>query len=112
MDTKYNGWTNYETWLVNLWLDNDGTSEMLRELAADTYETKDEFDSYQFGKTIREYVESMYADAGQLPESGLIADLINAAFSAVNWDEIASHYEDDLPEPDDETAMDQEVYAT
>ena len=22
-DKKYNGWTNYETWLVNLWIDND-----------------------------------------------------------------------------------------
>lgn len=22
-DKTYNGWTNYETWLVNLWIQND-----------------------------------------------------------------------------------------
>ena len=101
-DTKYNGWTNYETWLVNLWLDNDGTSEMLRELAADTYETKADFDAYQFGKIIREQVEELYAE--QIPAAGMLADLVNAAFSSVDWDEIASHYEDDLPEAEQDEA--------
>jgi hypothetical protein len=22
-DARYNGWTNYETWAVKLWIDND-----------------------------------------------------------------------------------------
>jgi hypothetical protein len=30
-DTTYNGWCNFETWQAALWLDNNGTLEMLRE---------------------------------------------------------------------------------
>ena len=26
-EKKYSGWTNYETWLVKLWLDNDQWSQ-------------------------------------------------------------------------------------
>ena len=34
MSNKYNGWTNYETWNVNLWLNNDqGTYDFIVELA-------------------------------------------------------------------------------
>ena len=36
-DTRYNGWSNYETWNVALWLDNEEpmyilTRETMREL--------------------------------------------------------------------------------
>ena len=31
---EYNGWYNWETWSVNLWMDNDqGSHEMWREIA-------------------------------------------------------------------------------
>jgi len=36
MTTKeYNGWTNYETWLVKLWIDNDegGTYKTLKSVS-------------------------------------------------------------------------------
>ena len=26
-DRKYNGWTNYETWVTKLWMDNDEGSQ-------------------------------------------------------------------------------------
>ena len=35
----YNGWRNYETWLVNLWLSNDrGTYEYMVEIAEEVKE--------------------------------------------------------------------------
>jgi hypothetical protein len=35
----YNGWTNYETWLVALWIDNEqGTYGMRQELAQDAWD--------------------------------------------------------------------------
>jgi hypothetical protein len=33
---RYNGWTNYDTWLVALWLHNDqGNDERLRSFSKD-----------------------------------------------------------------------------
>ncbi len=28
IDNRYNGWTNYETWAVSLWIDNDQATQM------------------------------------------------------------------------------------
>ena len=80
---RYNGWYNYETWLLNLWY-GDYLQEVANEnggLDADQIET---------------IVEEMLADAGELPENGFTADLINAALSQVNWEELAEHYNEDL----------------
>ena len=40
MDTTYNGWTNYETWNVALWLGNDeGLYQMAQEWAEHGYKS-------------------------------------------------------------------------
>ena len=78
--TDYNGWTNYETWLVSLWLNNEpGSQHDLEQIL------KSEKLDYTAGKLIREYIEENY----QVPTTGLIADLVNAALDSVNWQEIA-----------------------
>ena len=97
-DTTYNGWTNYETWLVNLWLDNDqGSQEMVQELAKECVtnaidkgcdaESVRNDAAYELSQQIKEFHEE------NTPETvGVYSDLISAALGAVNWFEIAEHY--------------------
>jgi len=85
--TKYNGWTNYETWLVGLWysdsyneyfLDQFREGELLQRVNADQ---------------LRDYVVECFLD-DQTPENGLVTDLLNNAMSQVNWRELAEHVEE------------------
>jgi len=78
----YNGWRNYETWNVALWLDNDeGTYHYVRELA-------EEHDSpYELGYAIQTYVEEFAPDLG----ASMFADLLNAALSEVDYHAIATN---------------------
>jgi hypothetical protein len=77
--SDYNGWTNKETWLVNVWL-----GDYLAECAEDGQIVNADF--------IREMVEELAAevDAGQ---AGLIADFIGTCLGEVSYFELAQHYE-------------------
>ena len=77
---KYNGWTNYETWLVNLWLNNEEESE--RELRHISRMSKS-------AEKLREWVQDMVCEDG----GSLKGDLINTALNAVNWQEIVETVE-------------------
>jgi hypothetical protein len=92
---EYNGWSNYETWLANLWMSNDqGSAEFWEETATETYKharagtvfTQEEQAVLDLAHIMKDDLE------GQIPETtGLFADLINAAMSEIDWHEIAEH---------------------
>jgi len=95
-DTKYNGWTNYETWLTNLHFENfefeefvdDGSFDLL-----DRDEIKDWIANY-----IEESVEHCayeYLELGQ-PQNLFITDMIQSFLGEVDWHDIADHYCDDV----------------
>lgn len=69
----YNGWTNRETWLVNLWL-GDHLQDMAEEGHA--------WDA----DGLEDYVHEVI----QPPTEGLLADL--CGLSMVDWVELALHY--------------------
>jgi hypothetical protein len=76
---SYNGWSTYETWLVNIWY-----GDYFNDLANEGFELDPDY--------IRNTVEEFLESEGNLPETGLAADFINAALKEVNWDELYSHY--------------------
>lgn len=103
----YNGWSNYETWAMALWIDNEqGSYSYVRELAeqakTDNEWPADEPQSWgevgdQEHATVRQLAESMKQWQEDAMESfapserpaSVFTDLLNAAFSEVDWWEIA-----------------------
>jgi len=85
---KYNGWKNYETWLVNLWIDNDGAAEHWRERAEEVRDVSDLADEMQEFYT--EQAEQV------IPSQGMFNDLFNSALREVSWYDIAKNYINEL----------------
>ena len=77
MTNTYNGWSNRETWLANLWLDEMLASEVTEghEVTADLVET-----------LIDEMISATDVDGG------LTYDLLMTAVDRINYHEIAEAY--------------------
>jgi hypothetical protein len=95
-DTTYNGWTNYETWCVNLWIDNSaGDQDYWHDRAKwcirHHHSADDNLDARcELAEELRATFDEKYDE--QKPDNGVLADLLRAALSEVNWHEIARHY--------------------
>jgi len=68
---SYNGWSNYETWSVNVWYNPESREDV---------------------HFIRDMIEEQY-DA--MPH-GFLKDQIN--ITAINWDELLEHFEEETEE--------------
>jgi hypothetical protein len=116
-DTTYNGWKNYETWLVNLWFTNDQyTSEEVNRVVSEIKDALDEPDPKAYdditelSEALEEYesskedipVEAADAlkdwtedylydilDTGHLGDT-IFSDLLRNALSEVDWLEWAT----------------------
>jgi hypothetical protein len=98
-DKRYNGWTNYATWRVNLELLSDycDSLEGDRQTFADVAELASALEDY-----VTECFDR-YDDGG----GGILRDYAEAFVSDVNYEEIADHYpglieSDDDDDDDDE----------
>jgi len=101
---RYNGWTNYETWAVKLWIDNEqGSQEYWKEAAQTAWNRTGDKSPNQFMDhasnarcQLAEHLQDEHSHSDEHPvlvfaaaESSVYADLLNAALSEVNWYEIA-----------------------
>lgn len=78
---KYNGWTNRETWLVNLWY-GDYLTEQVEETGLPFS-----------AEEVREIVEELTFFEFDMKTSGFVADIIGGSLARINWQEIAEHTE-------------------
>ena len=103
---EYNGWYNYETWLVKLWIDNEeGSSRYWDETAQEVYDESEAETSFTREERatldLSDRLKNEFDEAQpELP--GFWADLLNAAMSEVNWYEIAEHYIADVEKESEE----------
>lgn len=84
MCKEYNGWTNYETWNVALWLDNEQGSHFHFVERAGALDT----DAARLASEIYGYVSENAPDLG----ASTYADLLGAALGAVDWRAIAESF--------------------
>lgn len=102
----YNGWTNYETWCVALWLDNERESyERWRCRAREFIKRAPKSFPTMFPESVpNETATNVLANRirsellDNTPDgfTGVYTDLLGAALSEVSWREIAAHYVDDV----------------
>ena len=93
MSEGYNGYTNYPTWVIALWMDNEPASnDFLYDLAnrKSGYEIErvalvDKADQ------LEEYVKEMLLDE---QPNGLGSDLLNYTLGVVDWIEIIETHEE------------------
>ena len=114
--TKYNGWTNYETWNFKLWLDNDedlhnyiiGEIKKIKSIGTSHIHEVSEVSNF-----LRSYIEdnvpnlnvstrSQSVHGLMSDKNGFYDDILNAALRDINTYEIAESYLEDLKEDERE----------
>ena len=100
-DETYNGWKNYPTWAVNLWLGNDeglyrealerteetmSSARSARSRLERPYWTQEESYRFHVADMLKDWVtDELAPDLG----ASFAADLLGYALGCVDWDEIA-----------------------
>jgi len=103
MNMSYNGYVNYETWNVSLWLDNDqGTCNHYTDRACELAEINglEDLDTlrYELGQEIKDDIE----ENNPLDSASLYSDLLGASLSSVCWPDVAESFVDLAKERMDE----------
>ena len=97
-DTKFNGWTNQQTWLVNLWITNDQYNcdywhETAAELLADNEENSEAV--FELANQLEGHFDEMLDETDNVHTDsvpGLFRDFLTTSLDLVDWRELAASY--------------------
>ena len=92
-DRTYNGWSTYETWLVNLWITND--QDLYAALHAEVVDAPRLYDAREILKSWVDNEVDLHLEAAGATHGGLIPDLLRGALSEVDWYEIVRNWRDE-----------------
>lgn len=97
--TSYQGWENYATWAVALWIDNsEGDQEYITELVNSCENV------YRAGDALEQWADDaldMWMEGRK--SAGLFNDLLTWALGQTNWIEVAEHFWDEELHKEDDT---------
>ena len=106
--TRYNGWSNYETWNFKLWLDNDESVHNyiingIKKIKAIGYDAE----AYEVSNFLRSYIDDNMPNlnvstkgqsvhGSMSDKNGFYSDILNMALRDINTYEIAESYLEDI----------------
>ena len=82
--TKYNGWTNYETWLANVYLG---------DAYYQNYDVED--DEVVSAEILKDILEEMIFQDIDI-KNNILNDVANSFLSSVNFHELAKDYNEEI----------------
>ena len=89
MCDKYNGWSNYQTWVFNLWFDDFFTEEAELIYA-------DSNDANEATHTLAGTMKMTVEEFSPVDNASVYTDLMGHAVGMIDFYEVAEHYIDDL----------------
>ena len=102
-NNEYNGWKNYETWCVKLWLDNDEYHQNLMLTMAEDAVRETKGDEVWKAKhalaiSLQDEINEWFYDCLDPNTHGMFYDLLSSTIGRVDFDEIAESVLEDMDE--------------
>lgn len=101
-EERYNGWTNYETWAVDLWIGNEESE--YNYWCEQAHGVKRDYPKDEQGYTLADMLKDRIEEEAEhaIPDASMFSDLLRAAISEVDFGEIAKGLLDAVEEEEEE----------